>query len=699
MRSSLGYALNPASVAIIGATDNRNKVGGRPIYYMKRFGYRGIIYPINPGRAQVQGVRCYPDLAALPEVPDLAVVAVSADRAMHAVRDCAERGVKVAVVMSSGFGETGKAGRKIERELVQNAARRGMRLIGPNAQGIANFSSGAVANFSTMFMEVAPEDGPIAIISQSGAASVMPYALLRERGLGVRYLMATGNDADVTVADLVDAVIEDPEIRLVLLYLESIKEAEALAAAAEKARARGVAIVAMKSGTSAKGISAASSHTGALATEDGVVSAFFRRHGIWRVRDVNEMVSAAPLYLSGRSPGQGRMLVMSHSGAVGVMCADTAERLGISVPDLSTETSRRLQEIVPSFGAIHNPVDLTAGLLSDGSMFGKALNVLLEDANVDVVHIGIPVAGEGYDVEGFAQSAAEISARAGKPVVISGPQTAVLKIFAGKGLPTYQNDTEALRSLKQYVDHRGLLSRRPAMQNAAPGVALDAGTAPLLSEADSLKLLAGAGISVVAHRVCNSLEEARRALKALGGRCVLKACSAEVPHKSEHGLVWLGINSDAEIEAAYEACVRRMGELGVRGSVVVARMESGRRELVIGARRDPTFGPVVLVGDGGKYIEALKDCELLAAPFAEDEVLQALKRLRIWPILTGVRGEPAVDLNAVCGAAVALGGLISALPQIESIDMNPVMVKEAGGGAIVLDALVTLATGSPGSNN
>ena len=238
----------PASVAVIGASDNPNKVGGRPIHYMTRFGYAGAIYPINPARAEVQNLRCYPSLQAIGSVPEAAIVAVSGELAMQAVRDCADLGVALVVVMASGFAETGEAGRRLQQEMLDYASARGTRLIGPNAQGVANFANGAVLNFSTMFMEVAPQDGPIAIISQSGAASVMPYALLREMGLGVRYLCATGNDADLGVAELAMLAAADPGIRLILLYAEAVTQPALLAEAARLARARGASILLFQGG-------------------------------------------------------------------------------------------------------------------------------------------------------------------------------------------------------------------------------------------------------------------------------------------------------------------------------------------------------------------------------------------------------------------------------------------------------------------
>lgn len=691
-------ALDPTAVAVIGATDNPHSVGGRPIHYMQRFGFQGKIYPVNPGRSTVQGLTCYPSIADLPTTPDLAIIALSAARAEQAVHDCVKRNIKVIIIMSSGFRETGEAGRQAERRLVEIARAGGSRLVGPNSQGLANLRSGAIANFSTMFDEVPPQDGPIGIISQSGAASVMPYALLRENDLGARYVLATGNDADLTAADLLDGVLEDPEIRLVLLYMESIQDADALARAAERARRQGVAVVALKPGSSVRGASAAQSHTGALASEDGVVTAYLRRHGIWRVQDTTDLARAAALYLGEADTGQGRVLVMSHSGAVGVVCADAAERLGIELPELSDDTTRRLREIMPTFGAIQNPLDLTAGLLGDSALFEQAIAAIADDPSIDIIHIGVPVAGQGYDLTAFARAARTVIQEKGKPVVVSGPQHNVLQQFSAQGIPTFKSDIDALASIRQVVAHRALMAEELPADTRHPAVTLPADAGDILDEAQSLELLEAAGIPVVDHRVCRSPEEAELALHALGTPCVVKACSAALPHKSEHGLVKLGVDSPELARQMFDDCMSTMRQLGAGGTVIVARQESGQRELVLGAKQDPVFGPVVMVGDGGKYVEALRDYELLAPPFTADDVLRVLRRTRIWPILQGTRGEPPLDLPAYCDAAERLGYLMLSEKRIESIDLNPVLVHSAGQGMVVLDALVVLTPAQTGND-
>lgn len=686
----LSSVIDPQSIAVLGASDNRNKPGGRPVHFLKTFGFRGRIYPVNPNRTEVQGLKAYPDIASIEEAPELAIIALADKDTPAAVRACAERGVKCAVIITSGFGETGEKGRQVQEDMVATARAAGMRLIGPNSQGLANFKTGAVGHFSTMFMEVAPLDGPVAIVSQSGGASVMPYALLRERGIGIRYVAASGNDADITVSELALAVAQDPEIKLILLYSETIKDPEMLAEAAAIARQRGVPIIALKSGHSAGGMAAASSHTGALVNEDRVVDAFFAKHGIARARDVHGLVNAAELYLQGWKSSGRRLVVISNSGAFCVMAADGAEERGLPLAELSAETTRRLREVLPGFASGKNPVDLTAALLANGKMFGSVLPILADDPAADLILIGFPVCGEGYDVEQFARDTAAFTARTGKPVVVTGPQASVMAPFRALGIPTFTNDTDALRALDQF-SALSLASRRPPSPAPAPrSYRVPAGTSAFLSEARSLALLGQAGLPVVPHRLCNTAEEALAALRELGGPVAVKACSEALPHKTEYGLIRLNLASPEAVREAFEFCMAGMKKLAVPiEGVIVAKMAPGRREFALGAKLDPVFGPVVMVGDGGKYVEAMPDIAVLIPPFSADDVRSALSKLRVAPLLKGVRGEPPLDVDALAEATVALGSFIhQAAGQVASVDVNPVIVAEKGQGAVVVDALV-----------
>jgi acetate---CoA ligase (ADP-forming) len=696
--SRLKAALDPKSVAVIGASENPNKVGGRPVHYLDKFGFKGKIFPINPSRPEVQGYKCYKSLADLPEAPEMVIVAVAGDNAIGAVDDCAAHGVKIAVVMASGFGEVDAvAGKAKERRMVEAAHKTGMRIVGPNSQGLANFGTGAIASFSTMFMDMDRAEGHVAMLSQSGALSTVPVGFLRQRGIGVRHTHATGNDADITVGELAVAVAEDPEVKLLLLYLESIPDKKYLEELAAIALDRDLPIIALKSGRSDAGKQAAQSHTGALANEDRVVDAFFEHHGIWRAPDMRGLVEATELYLKGWKPKGRRLVTISNSGAVCVLSADAATAVGMPMAKLSDETDKKLKGILPSFATTTNPIDLTAALLSNSRLFGDILPVIAEDPAADAFLIGVPVAGPGYDVEAFARDAAAFGKQTGKPLVIAATQRSVADQFASEGSSVFPTETEAVSALHQFLAHRELMARtlarkavRPkSSHNKAPPPVLSAATS-MLNEADSLALLAARGIPVVAHRLCRSRAEAIAAFEAIGGAVVVKGCSADIAHKSELGLVRLGVRTPeeaGEVWAQMEGIIRTHGARF--DGVIIAAMAGGRREIMIGAHRDPVFGPVVAVGDGGKYVEIFRDTTLLLPPFSKVEAMEALGKLRIAPLFAGVRGEPPMDVDALCDAVVDIGELmLDPDAKVMSLDLNPVLLDSAGKGCVVVDAVV-----------
>lgn len=690
-RDALRVALSPKSVAVIGASDNPNKIGGRPLAYLARFGFGGVVYPVNPLRPEVQGYRSFDAFQSLPEVPEVAIVAVPGQLAVDAVDQCAAAGVRLAVVMSSGFSDADAAGRAMEEAMTARARERGMRIVGPNSQGLANFGNGAVLSFSTMFTEVAPADGPVGIISQSGAMSVIPYGLLRARGIGVRHSHATGNDCDVTVCELATVVAEDPALKLLMLYLEGIPDPWNLAEAARIARARGLPMVALKAGRTAAGQQAALSHTGALANEDRAVGAFLAEHGIWRADSITDLVDTAELYLKGWKPKGRRLVAISNSGAVCVLTADAASHEGLPLEPLADDTQDALRAVLPGFATTRNPVDITAALLSNSRLFGAILPPIARDPAADAFMIGIAVAGAGYDVETFASDAARFADETGKPIVVSSPQPNVAARFKAQGLAVYATEQQAVHALGQYLSHAELLRRLEGRDVPLPKRPRAVQSPILLDEAAGLALLASRGVPVARHVLCGSAAEARAAFDAFGGRpVVVKGCTAEAAHKSELGLVRVGLADADAVAAAHDAMLvaaRRAG-VALRG-VIVAEQVKGERELMVGARLDPTFGPVVLVGDGGKYVEAMPDLQVLLPPFDATRVEAALRRLRIAPLLDGLRGDPPLDVAAFCAVAVTVGELMrDDAAGIVQLDINPVIVRARGDGCAAVDAVI-----------
>lgn len=697
--TSLAKALNPASVAVLGASDNPHKVGGRPIGYMKQYGFKGAILPVNPGRAEVQGLQAWPSLADLPQVADLAIVAIGGDEGVRMVEQCAAARVPVVVVMASGYGETGEEGRSQQRHMTEVCKASGTRLIGPNCQGVANFRTGAIANFATIFHEQPGVDGPVAIIGQSGAATQSIYSLAQLRGLHPRYVCATGNEADVTASELVLEAVQDPDIKAVVMYLEALTDPDTLAQAAASAAKRGVPLIVVKGGRTASGQRAASSHTGAMATEDRVIDAFFERHNIIRVLDPYEAISVAALAVSAVLPRGPNLVAMSNSGASCVMAGDTADELGMPLVEFDADVTRRLVAVMPAFSSPTNPIDTTGALLNDHKLFPGIIEALGHASDVHLLMVAIPVAGTGYDVESWAAALERFASERQVALAVAAYQDSVSAPFIRRGIVVYGREREAmdaLSTLSRYAERRRQLEHAAvdaSVSTVAPGVGLDAGLAGVLDEAQSLGVLRDAGVQTIPFELCEGPDQAAAAAARLGGPVVLKGCSPDILHKSEHGLVALNLEGD---EAVREAAARHasivQGMEARYSGVLVARMLKGGKELALGARVDPVFGPVVLVGDGGIYLEALKDFRLLVPPFTEADVARALSQLRIAPLLSGLRGESRSDVEAFCRMAVNLGNFVMAhRDRIASIDINPVKVLAAGQGAFALDGVVELA--------
>lgn len=688
MSPDLDFFHRPASVAVVGASDDPEKIGGRPLRYMREFGYGGIVVPVNPRRAEVQGMPTVPSLADSPVVPDVALIGVPGMAAVDAVAVAAGMGVKGCVVMSSGFGETGTAeGVRMQEELLGHARRSGMRVVGPNSQGLASFHSGAVLGFSTLFTEEPPADGPVGIISQSGALASVPYGILRRRGIGVRYAHGTGNDLDVTAAELAVTAVDDPDLRLLLLYLENVGDPESLVALGEDSRRRGVPVVALVGGRSQSGSRAAASHTGALATERRVLDAFFERVGIWQVHSVKELVAASELYLRDWEPRGDGLAVVSNSGAVCVLAADAAEDAGVPLAELAPETVEGLKAMLPPFAATGNPVDVTAALLTDSGLFGKVLPVLGADPAVDACLLGIPVAGRGYDVERFARDAAAFAAT-GTPLVLAVPQPNVAQPFVEAGLPVFEEEASAVAALAQYLAHRRRMARADTLPRPAVGVRPEQRPGQL-NESDSLDALADLGIPVVAHELVTSYDDVAAAFSRLGAEhVVVKGCSSVAGHKSELGLVRLQLGSADEARVAAEEIAASAAAHGVElDGWLIAPMVRGLHEALVGASLDPVFGPVMVLGAGGVYVEALPDTQVLLAPCTVEEVHEAITRLRMAPLAAGVRGEPASDVDAWAKAVVrASEALADPTSPVAGFDANPLMLLE--DGVVAVDAVV-----------
>ncbi len=696
--SGLSAVFRPRAIAVVGASDDPVKIGGRPLAFLLRHGYGGRVFPVNPARATVQGLPAFPSVAAIPEEVDLAIIVVPAERVEESLEAAAAKGIRAAIVFSSGFAEVGDAGRAAQARLRALAERTGLRIIGPNCQGFAHLPSRLVATFASPFLDPGLATGPIAMVSQSGAMAGMIYEMARAAGLGLNYWVSTGNEADVQAAEILAEVVEDPETRVALSYLEDIKDAGRFRHALARAHRLGVPVFVLKSGRSAVGRRAASSHTGALAGEDAVYDAVFADWGAIRCADPAELLALPQAFLHYREAGR-RVAILSNSGGLGVLSVDLCVDLGLVPAEFTPATTAILRAALPDFAAAANPVDLTAQMLTDPDMLLRVLPALEADPGVDAIVFQIALLGAATDLGRLVSEVASVAERTRKVVAVSCPQRPVVDAFRAGGVLAFEDASVALRSLACLARATARRPRwlerataTPPPPPAAPPRPAGRAGQPFLNEWESQQMLAPFGLPLVDTVFVTAAAAAPDAADQLGYPVVVKVCAAALPHKSDVGGVALGLPDRA---AVAEACRRIETEVRARApgaaldGFVVQRQARGALELALGVKTDPVFGPVVLVGSGGVLIEVLRDFRLLLPPIDAAAAEEALRGLRIGALWDGVRGSAPLDLPAAVDLLRLLGEAARGLASsVSEIDLNPVLVGRRGEGCTVLDALV-----------
>lgn len=690
---SLKPLFDPHSIAIIGASDDINKFGGRPIRYMKEAGFAGRIFPINPKGGEIQGLTCYRDIRDVPEPVDMTVVTVPARFVVDSVRACAEAGVKSAVIFSSGFAEVGAEGEAWQRELAEIARTTGIRLVGPNCMGMLNTHSFAIGTFSSSFEHGWPKVGNISIISQSGAVGGHTMVLARERGLGIRGWMTTGNECDVDVAECIAYCAEDPETKVVAAYIEGTKKPDELVAGFEAARRAGKAIVCLKVGASEVGAVAANTHTASLAGADAVYDAIFRQYGVWRAHSLEELLDISAAASAGHFPTGRRLGVVTVSGGAGVLSADAAAERGLEVPELPVEAQRRLKELLP-FGAVRNPVDTTAQMLNDMNLFEQSMRTMLEHGRCDAVIVFLTTIGFS---ERMMSQLREILPKLREDYpdalmvmsMICRPDDRAL--LERHGYLIVEDLNRGIHTIAALMHFGAEFSRGPA--EAAPAVPADAEAPPAepLSEHEAAALLAKAGVPTVPSDIVTDAEAAAAAADSMGYPVVLKIASPDIQHKSDIGGVKLRLKDAAEVRTAYAeimaAAAEHEPDAKIDG-VLVSPMRSGV-ETIMGVNRDPVFGPMVLFGLGGIFVEVLKDVTFRRAPFGVDEARRMIQEVKGKAMLEGVRGAKPADVEALAQALAQLSAYAAKhADRIEGIDINPFLLGEEGQGGVAVDALI-----------
>lgn len=691
--SALSAFFEPRSIMFVGASNDPSRIGGRPLAYCLRDGFSGAVHAVNPGRDTVQGVRAHRDIASIDtDEIDLAILAIPARDVPRALRDAAAKRVRAAVILSSGFAEIGEEGAALQAEALDIARANAMRLVGPNSLGLIGNGNGVCATFSSV-IEIGPmRDGPLAIVSQSGAYGAHLAMLALDRGIGISRFATTGNEADVTIADLIDHMAGDPAVGVIGCYSEGIADGRAFLAAVERARVAGKPIVMMKVGRSVAGSKAAQSHTASLAGDDAVFDAVAREAGIERVDTTAEFVDL--LYtLSRRPPVPGNRLgIVTVSGGAGVLMADAASDHGFVLPPMPDAAQARLKAAIP-FGSVANPVDTTAQAMNDLSLVGQAIETMLDDAGYDAV-AGFFMNWPDSPALGPKLRAAITDAIAGRSdrtmAIAMNASADTVRAFDDAGLLVFDDPSHAIAALG--ASRRIGEAMRRSASEVQHGTIVASPLPPRLDEHRASRLLSAAGVPMANLTYATTPDEVGAIVDALSGPAVLKILSPDIQHKSDIGGVVLGLNDgDAARGAArsmLDGCRVAYPDAEYRG-FLVGPMARGEVELLLGGRIDPVFGPVIACGLGGVFVEIFKDVAIAVAPLDEARAEAMLRSLKGWPLLDGARGKPRADVAAAAAAIAAFSRFVAAhADMIVSVEVNPLLVRAQGHGVIGLDAVI-----------
>ena len=683
--------LAPRSVAVLGASSDPTRISGRPIAYMKSQGFQGGLYPINPNRTEIQGLKAYASINDVPEVPDVAIVAVASEVAAAAVEDLGKKGVKAIVMFTAGFAEMDDAGAVAQDKMVATARSYGMRILGPNCLGVFDARRSYYATFSSSFDSGWPVPGRIGIASQSGAYGTHLYTLARNRGIGASTCIMTGNEGDVTVGECIGWLAENPDVDVIAVYAEGIREAPGLIAALEAARAARKPVVMQKVGRSELGTKAAKSHTASIAGDDAVTEAIMNEFGVYRATNSEQMLDIAHTATRKIYPVKNTLGVITVSGGAGVLISDVAETLGLSMPEMPMEAQKRLRALVP-FCAPRNPVDATAQVSNDVTLVKTFTESMIRDGGYTSVLGFFSMTASSRRWPSIKEQLNAVKdANPGRLYALSVivPPEGRDELEAD-GWVVLEDPTRAVVA----IDAMGRFGEAFAKPAGAPAPSVPAVTLPAVTptEAEAKRLLATAGIASAPEAACADVEAAVAAAGRFGYPVVMKILSPDIMHKSEIGGVLLDVSDAGGVREGFALLLQRAVAAAPAArieGVLVAKQLKGGVECIMGVMRDPVFGPIAMFGLGGIFVEILKDVVFRRCPFGPDVAEDMIRSIKGAPLLLGARGRKKTDVKALADTLSRLSAFaVAAGPKLQSIDLNPVFAMPEGEGAFAVDAVV-----------
>jgi len=690
---------HPRGVAIIGASSDLTRIGGHPIKAMQNAGYTGGLFLVNPKYREMHGLKCYPNAQSIGQPCDLAIIAVPAPAVANAVRDCGAAGIGHAVVLTAGFRETGAEGRKLEAELKRAVSQSGVRIIGPNCQGMLSLQARVWAAFGSVADETDFRPGNVSCAFQSGGFGYAIVNLAEAQGLGFRYCVSSGNETDIDTPELLSAFLDDAGTSVIFTYLEGTPDARRLLDVGRKSLESDKPVMIWKAATTEAGIKAAASHTANMTGSYDLYRAALRQAGLIEVDDVEPIVDITKLFAQGRRPKGQSVGVLSISGGSGIVYADAAVRGGLTLPPFSDTTLAALRKIVPSFGSPENPADVTASFFNDMSLFTSALEIVLADPRLDQLSI-LLASISGPSARRAAEAIAAVANRTDKPLHVAwsgrhAKSAETIKAFSDAGIPFITTPVRLARAaavLARFAaDQRRLLPRRSPEIATPKGLALPAG-AVSLSETESKAVLQAFGVPIAKEVLVPAGADAALAAAHLAPPYAVKIVSRDIPHKTEAGGVKLGVSKDAlnaAVRAVSESALAAKPGAKLEG-VLVSEMAQGI-EVLIGVINDESFGPTIALALGGVLTEVLKDVTYRVAPFDLETAREMIADLRGAKLFDGYRGKPPADKEALAQMLVAVAKMAAALgPRLKELDINPVFVGAEGAGVVAADALLIL---------
>ena len=696
---SLEKFFNPASVAVVGASQKKGKVGYELLINLVKAGYKGKIYPVNPNTPAIEALKCYPDLGSIGQIPELVIIIVPANIVPAVMQQCAKIGVKAVIIITAGFKEIGKEGKDLEQQVIQIARRANIRVIGPNCLGVIVPKN----NLNASFGGDLPRPGAIGYISQSGALLAAILDMANAEGIGFSKLVSIGNKADVNELDVIEALGEDSDTKVIAGYLESITNGSSFVAQAEQI-SHNKPILLIKAGGTAAGARAASSHTGSLVGSETAYECVFERAGIVRCESIRQQFDYAQAFANQPPPAGQSVAVITNAGGVGIMAADAIERQGLTFAKLTDETINKLASRLPPAANLYNPVDILGDALADRYEF--SLDVVLDDPNVNTVLVLLTPQAVTEPAAAAKAIVRIAQQKPDKPVIacfLGAAKVAdAVKILVEGKIPNYDSPESAVATIKvmaEYVRWRSrpkrVVKMFPVNRRKVENIVerhLRQGIREI-SESDSKEILEAYGFVTPNGAIATTSEQAANMADQIGYPVVLKIWSPDILHKSDVGGVRVGLDNRRAVMDAFDLMMYRipqqLPQANILGVLVQEMCRKGK-EVILGMHRDPHFGPLMMFGMGGTMVEVLKDVSFYLAPLTEEEAKQMLVDTKTYRILKGIRGEEGVDIEAIAEGLQRLSQLVTEFPEIKEIDINPYIVGPAGTVPVAVDARISV---------